>query len=959
MKMDKRQEFFRSFCTGIRGPVIFGDDEEIHDSTTGERGSFSRLIERIKNGDKSRAVNIIITRANYKRLLDMAFLLRQLGISEVRMIFPESIRGFEEIFNSAVPDVEEAALFIGDARRFLKDSGINILKNRRAYSYLKPRRMFDGKGATMELDIRKNNSEKEVSIIIITREKKKYLEKTLLSLFRQSYPGENLEIIIVDDGSSDIAKDMLIKSEPVCDLKYIHWPRKYPSNPREPINRAGPARNIGVKFSRGESLIFLDDDIIVKSDFVGQHLRMLKTGSRKLVIGRTVREKERQDVRDAYFKVYKNNFKDFPIPWWLLNAGNFSVRKDDFLKVGGFDEDFVFWGIEDEELGYKLFSEGVEIVLNEKALGMHQTHSSENANPESRDAGLKYNSEIFYKKHLDLHIASRFFDIGAEVPDADRENRFFVPVKITGKCNNRCRYCRKMGTVNEDIKLKNLEALLEKILRDKKHAQITGGEPALYSHIEKALHMIKSKGLKCEMASNGRIFAYRDFCEMIISSGIKDFKISVWGGTPEIYDRETGIKGSFLQAEKGMQNLISSGANISLELKVTPSNYHLLRDIIGHFMASGIKKFSLDIVLKFNDIFSDAGDDFFDSVEAVMKKPGAEVDCITILPSSGIYSKTKNLSAREGVQNSYLRDTRNFYRRLLRLRKLGLLSKFDKLDGKGVLPICFGMPSKDDKVFNLKLCERCEFFFVCKGRMVLLDKGGEKIIFFRDDDVTEITESLRDLVGIFTKNRIPVNLQVVPNKLTGEAKEWLNAKKAETPGLIEINQHGWSHTNRAHEGEPHEFGPSVSFQEQLSDISKGMDVMKAAFSQNFVEVFTPPYHGYDSNTIKALKMLDFKAISKFCDGNEVDIPEISPTVDILRYGKKGAKAKHLGEIYREMMESIRDRTCSGVVLHHEEIDEKTLLFLDYFFGKIRDMGVKAKTFSEILEDPNENNDAHG
>lgn len=93
--------------------------------------------------------------------------------------------------------------------------------------------------------------EHRVSIIIPIYNVKNYLERSLQSVFNQSY--KDWETIAVDDGSTDgtsILLDELAKKYSDSRLKVFHNQNEGPS----------AARNFGIKKSLGQYLLFLDSD---------------------------------------------------------------------------------------------------------------------------------------------------------------------------------------------------------------------------------------------------------------------------------------------------------------------------------------------------------------------------------------------------------------------------------------------------------------------------------------------------------------------------------------------------------------------------------------------------------------------------------------------------------------------------------------------------------------------------
>src|SRR5215813_11805038 len=105
-------------------------------------------------------------------------------------------------------------------------------------------------------------------------------------------------------------------------------------------------------------------------------------------------------------------------------------------------------------------------------------------------------------------------------------------------------------------------------------------------------------------------------------------------------------------------------------------------------------------------------------------------------------------------------------------------------------------------------------------------------LFFRDDDVDEDEATLRRLLRLFLERNAPVNLGVIPGRLTAACAELLARSLAAAPALLELNQHGWRHDNHEREGRKYEFGASRTYAEQLADVAQGQARMTEAFGPN-------------------------------------------------------------------------------------------------------------------------------
>ena len=100
----------------------------------------------------------------------------------------------------------------------------------------------------------------EVSVVIPTYNRKERLKDTLESLFHQTIPKDQYEIIVVDDGSSDGTEELvqvMIKTSP-CSLRYF----------KQKNQGQAAARNLGIKNAVAEIIGFTDDDCIVDAGWI-------------------------------------------------------------------------------------------------------------------------------------------------------------------------------------------------------------------------------------------------------------------------------------------------------------------------------------------------------------------------------------------------------------------------------------------------------------------------------------------------------------------------------------------------------------------------------------------------------------------------------------------------------------------------------------------------------------------
>ncbi|GAB3982216.1 galactosyltransferase-related protein [Plantactinospora veratri] len=80
------------------------------------------------------------------------------------------------------------------------------------------------------------------------------------------------------------------------------------------------------------------------------------------------------DARHAAFVKTDFDLGRMVAPWVLLWGLNFSISAEDYWRVDGFDEGIVRWGLDDLELGFRLFKAGLEFRLSRTAWAVHAPH---------------------------------------------------------------------------------------------------------------------------------------------------------------------------------------------------------------------------------------------------------------------------------------------------------------------------------------------------------------------------------------------------------------------------------------------------------------------------------------------------------------------------------------------------------------------------------------------------------
>ena len=209
------------------------------------------------------------------------------------------------------------------------------------------------------------NSAISLSVIIPTYDEPERLEAALKSLAAQDYPPQLVELIVVDDASPRFDPDGLRTAADGFPLKLIR---------HETNQGRARARNRGVEAASGDIIVFLDSDMTVRSDFLQTHAAAHQAHPRSVIIGNILFGAQIPDTSLSRYIDSRGVHRLKPgesVPFKCFVTGNSSVRREQLLEIGSFDEDFTAYGGEDLELGYRLHLHSMVFRYVPQALSFH------------------------------------------------------------------------------------------------------------------------------------------------------------------------------------------------------------------------------------------------------------------------------------------------------------------------------------------------------------------------------------------------------------------------------------------------------------------------------------------------------------------------------------------------------------------------------------------------------------
>ncbi len=212
-----------------------------------------------------------------------------------------------------------------------------------------------------------------VSVIILNNNGLRYLNDCLSSLNRIDYSEGRFEIIMVDNGSRD--GSVAFVSEKFPSVRIIRL-----------TENAGYSRgnNIGIEHARYEYIVFLNNDTIVDTNWLKELVSPLLRGEAQIANSKVVYFHNRDilNIGRGHINRWGSGFcRGAGEEHRLYNENIFVhhatgcsmiVKKDDFEKIGKFDEDFFAYH-EDIDFGWRAWILGYKIRYAPTSLVYHKS----------------------------------------------------------------------------------------------------------------------------------------------------------------------------------------------------------------------------------------------------------------------------------------------------------------------------------------------------------------------------------------------------------------------------------------------------------------------------------------------------------------------------------------------------------------------------------------------------------
>lgn len=210
-----------------------------------------------------------------------------------------------------------------------------------------------------------------LSVVVATYNRKEILLKTLEAYRQQTAAHGILELLVIDDGSTDGTVEAVSEFAGRCPfgIRCLHQYREGQAK----------GRNRAIRESKGGLMLMGDDDVIPAPTLVAEHLTWHEEhpALSDAVVGQVAWSPELSPTpfmewlaQDGIITDYGHMKRGQVTPPHFY-TGNISLKRDFLLQNGLFDEGFRNYGYEDAELGYRLTKKGLRLFYNPDALGYH------------------------------------------------------------------------------------------------------------------------------------------------------------------------------------------------------------------------------------------------------------------------------------------------------------------------------------------------------------------------------------------------------------------------------------------------------------------------------------------------------------------------------------------------------------------------------------------------------------
>jgi MoaA/NifB/PqqE/SkfB family radical SAM enzyme len=153
-------------------------------------------------------------------------------------------------------------------------------------------------------------------------------------------------------------------------------------------------------------------------------------------------------------------------------------------------------------------------------------------------------------------------------------------IQVTRKCNQKCRFCSNPPNDNY-FSLSQLFKFIDKFKKEGYEGIIlTGGEPTLYSDLDKVINYCIQKNIPVRIITNAQKLKEFDYAKHLKDSGLKDLHISLYSCRRKIQNFLTENPFSFDNLSKALYNVGKLGFKVNINIVINKYNADHLSSVV-------------------------------------------------------------------------------------------------------------------------------------------------------------------------------------------------------------------------------------------------------------------------------------------------------------------------------------------------------------------------------------------
>lgn len=192
--------------------------------------------------------------------------------------------------------------------------------------------------------------------------------------------------------------------------------------------------------------------------------------------------------------------------------------------------------------------------------------------------------------------------VGAENPSIGADNLpapYRMDLALTYRCQNDCGHCYNEQKDKKELSVEEWKKAIDKLWDvGIPHVVFTGGEPTLYTGIEKLIARSEEHGQVTGMITNGRSLRRPGYLKELVRLGLDHVQITVLSNEEAVHDRLTCAPGSWKETVAGLNIAVKEDLYVSTNTTIMRSNYAGIEETMRFLIGLGVRNIAFNSIIR-------------------------------------------------------------------------------------------------------------------------------------------------------------------------------------------------------------------------------------------------------------------------------------------------------------------------------------------------------------------------